>query len=396
MYCTQRIWPVLGLALAILTPVIEAGTIRVPADQPTIQAAINAAVNGDEVLVAAGSYNEVINFLGKAITVQSEDGPSVTTISGAGKGDAVVSFLTGEGRDSVIEGFTLRDGIGNNTLFPGSRNGGGIIISTASPTVNECIVTANSTNSAGGGVAVHFSGEPVFSNCIFLANTAAFAGGAVAMNNSAPTFVNCLFNGNQVNNQGGAIQSFLSRPTFTNCSVINNTGGDGGGIWISGPDVITIVNCIFWANNDNGVDVSAAQVFIDIGAPVVLFSDVMGGWSGAGHGNISSDPMFADLDGVDNSPGNADDDLRLLAGSPAIDAGISMDEPDADLDGNMRIVDDPASMDTGVGNPVVIDMGTYEFGSTLLPDPCPADTNGDGNVNVTDLLALLAAWGACP
>lgn len=57
-------------------------TINVPADQPTIQAAINAATNGDTILVAPGTYAENINFGAKAITVASSGCPSVTTIDG--------------------------------------------------------------------------------------------------------------------------------------------------------------------------------------------------------------------------------------------------------------------------------------------------------------------------
>ena len=53
-----------------------------PADQVTIQAAINAASNGDTVVVEPGTYVEKINFLGKAITVTSSGGASVTTIDG--------------------------------------------------------------------------------------------------------------------------------------------------------------------------------------------------------------------------------------------------------------------------------------------------------------------------
>ena len=63
------------LVLLALTPhTAGAATINVPAGQPTIQAAINAASNGDTVLVAPGTYRENINFMGKAITVTSSGG----------------------------------------------------------------------------------------------------------------------------------------------------------------------------------------------------------------------------------------------------------------------------------------------------------------------------------
>src|SRR4029077_1501998 len=84
-------------------------TIHVPADQPTIQAAIDAAANGDTVLVSDGTYKENINFNGKAITVTSVNGPATTTIDGGGI-TSVVTFNTGEGAGSVLNGFTLTHG----------------------------------------------------------------------------------------------------------------------------------------------------------------------------------------------------------------------------------------------------------------------------------------------
>jgi serine protease len=62
---------------------IQASVIRVPADQPTIQAAINAAANGDVIQVAPGTYIENINFQGKAIRLSSDQGPQVTVIDGS-------------------------------------------------------------------------------------------------------------------------------------------------------------------------------------------------------------------------------------------------------------------------------------------------------------------------
>ena len=86
-----------------------AGTIRVPADYPTIQAGINQAIDGDTVRVNPGTYYENLDFDGKAITVVSENGPEVTIIDGRNAG-AVVTFSSGEGLDSVLGGFTLQHG----------------------------------------------------------------------------------------------------------------------------------------------------------------------------------------------------------------------------------------------------------------------------------------------
>ncbi len=84
----------LTLVLSITLPTLAGTTIHVPADQPTIQAAINAASNGDTVLVSPATYYENINFNGKAITVASTNGPATTIIDG-GQAGAVVTFSGG-------------------------------------------------------------------------------------------------------------------------------------------------------------------------------------------------------------------------------------------------------------------------------------------------------------
>lgn len=95
--------------LFVFTALGFADTINVPADQPSIQAGINAAVNGDTVLVAPGTYVEIIDFLGKAITVKSSHGAETTVIDGD-EDYSVVSFYSLEGPDSVLEGFTITNG----------------------------------------------------------------------------------------------------------------------------------------------------------------------------------------------------------------------------------------------------------------------------------------------
>ena len=112
---------VLLLFALVVVPCVLASTINVPKDQPTIQAGINAANNGDTVLVAPGKYVENINFNGKAITVTSANGPKVTIIDGDTV-EPVVLFTTNEDTHSVLNGFTLQNGGGNTT-----RQGAGFL-----------------------------------------------------------------------------------------------------------------------------------------------------------------------------------------------------------------------------------------------------------------------------
>ena len=118
----------------------NAQVIKVPGDQPSIQAGINAATNGDTVLVADSSYYENINFKGKAITVASHflvDGDTShilrTIIDGSQPVDtskaSVVTFRSGEDTTSVLIGFTITRGHGTYDLYEYTMgSGGGILI----------------------------------------------------------------------------------------------------------------------------------------------------------------------------------------------------------------------------------------------------------------------------
>lgn len=131
---------------------------------------------------------------------------------------------------------------------------------------------------------------------------------------------------------------------------------------------------------------------------VFAYGTLATGGVSVGSGTIFADPMLVDPDGTDGIPGNADDDLRLSASSPAIDSASNAALPAdvADLDADQDAVEptplDAAALARTVGG--VVDIGAYEFGNAPLP--CPADLDGDGAVDVSDLLAMLAAWGTTP
>ena len=146
-----------GLFLAAL---VQGQIIHVPADYSTIQLGINAATPGDTVLVAEGTYDEQINFLGKKpLVVASQflmDGNtshiSNTIIDRSQPTNpdsaSVVYFVSGEDTTSILCGFTIRNGKG--TLYAGPSNtyraGGGVFISSSGAKIIHNHITENNLN----------------------------------------------------------------------------------------------------------------------------------------------------------------------------------------------------------------------------------------------------------
>lgn len=124
-----------------------------------IQAAIDAAADADTVLVAPGTYQENINFMGKAITVRSDQGAAVTIIDG-GAADTVAYFGNGETTASVLDGFTLQNGLASAGPLASTGNGGGFYIIEASPTIRNNIITGNIADHPGFGIEIN-RGSPI-------------------------------------------------------------------------------------------------------------------------------------------------------------------------------------------------------------------------------------------
>ena len=146
----------------------NAAEIHVPQDQPTIQAGIAAAVNGDTVIVAPGRYVENVDFLGKAVTLRSTspESPSIVdqTIIDGGEIGPCVSFKRGENQASVLDGFCLTRGKAKAYL-PTGMAGGGIYCMNSSPTIRGNTMKWNQAD-LGAGVYCGNSNASILGNVI--------------------------------------------------------------------------------------------------------------------------------------------------------------------------------------------------------------------------------------
>jgi parallel beta-helix repeat protein len=219
----------------------------------TIQEAIDDANDGDEIEVAAGTYNEAINFNGKAVQLYSSSGPLVTIIDANGITGAyhAVQCVSGEDANTILEGFTITGGNANGPSYP-DRDGGGMYNVGSSPTVTNCIFKNNKANHGGGMLNV--SGSPTVTGCTFQNNVASggtIGGGGMYNHNSSPLVTNCTFSGNygEAWGGGGMFNAAGSNPTLINCMFSdNNAVGGGGGIY-NGDDTMPILtNCTFSGN----------------------------------------------------------------------------------------------------------------------------------------------------
>jgi len=240
-------------------------------------------------------------------------------------------------------------------------------------------VRYNESNGGTTGVRVN-GGNPVFANNVIVRNT-----GYGLYTNAAVT---------------GILNENLE---IVNCTIAYNDAPNMVGPYTVGVyssrGVVRLVNSVVWMNRGPASTLSGFNSIQATGSGAAAFADysiVDQWWPGLdGVASSGADPMFMD-------PTN--DGFKLAAMSPGIDAGDSTRVPadfldlDDDADtaellpidsqGGDRFVDDPGTIDTGVGPTPLVDLGAFE----RQPDPCPADLSGDGVASFPDVGIFLGLF----
>jgi len=315
---------------------------------------------------------------------------------------------------ATLDGFTVKGGFadGDYNEDPGDQAGKGAGIlckGTGNPVISTCKIIDNATAGElnwGGGLYCSHQSRPILTNCRFINNSARWGGG---MYGGALSFRGCFFQSNQAGSNGGGINGLMGSEIFSHCAFIDNsTAGDGGGIFLCDMDVgptfinctfvgnraedeggalyldeanATLRNCILWQNTPDQI------ITTNNSHPLVDYCNIQGGWDG--QGNITTDPLFAN---VDNG------DLHLLSAAGRWDPNDQIWVMD---DVTCRCIDagspgSPLADDYSDGNNVRINMGT--FGGTREAGKTPpgwgllCDLNNDGVVEGWDYSRLADHW----
>lgn len=222
--------------------------------------------------------------------------------------------------------------------------GGGMSNYQSSPILTDVEFSNNWAGREGGGMHNAKFSSPVLTNITFVNNSTATNGGGMLNSESSPTLTNITFSGNSAGEFGGGLcNTFSSGPTLTNITITGNQAPHGSGVCNVGGS-LTFVNGIIWGNTP-----AQEQVYNDHVTPDITYSDIEGGFPGAG--NLNVDPHF----GVFEDYGGLTRVFTLLSSSPVIDQGSPSICPATDQLGLSRPVD-------GDGNDSAIcDMGAFEY-----------------------------------
>lgn len=459
-----------------------------PADFNTIQAAIDAASDGDEIVVEPGTYYETISYLGKSLAIRSVAGFASTTID-AQLSNEVVSLS--DCTNATLDGFTIKKSGNDCGIYSYQTNLtisncdiranaiGGVRANFSDLTIIDCFIR---NNTGGGGVKLYFS-TVSFVRTTIEANSA-YSGGGLHLEGSDASLVDCTLSDNIASNIGGSIHCISGSVAMQNCHGMNSEATQNGGFMFieSGSASIaasSIRSCISlnhgafcYAQNGVAIDISgtligdceaiqfnqidglylepSANAFVAGSTFCGMDEDIEGNWLDKG-GNTFPDscPDVVETGAcctngvcvlVSESDCNSYYGLfygfesecsevncpnqQVTVGACCLTQEVCIIAAESDCtiaageyqgDGSTCDSIDCSHLSSGRGaccigdgecvvtieEDCILALGTFAgvdtlCNSTNCPGQCLGDVTGDGQVNVADLLTVIANWNNCP
>lgn len=379
-----------------LTATVTAGCIsiaalgadlHVPGDYDTIQDALDAAAQFDQVLVADGAYSGAgfmnLDLLGKTLTVRSENGPDNCILDGTSTPGEHAFFLNkAEHNGAHIQGFTF------NGYSTSAGSEGAIRLESSSPKIIDCIFqncsTADAPNATTPGSAIAaIDSHPSIDDSIFRFNQ----GSAVYADADGGLFFGgCLFEDNvarPADGRGGAAilsegLALVFTSTLRRNSVEAVSGPAlGGAIYHTGT-LIDLTTDSFRRNSVTGPGEQGGSAVYAAGDLIMNHNFVQ-----AHKGDHEGAAIL--LDGV-----NTDQGFN----------GFMTGSFEGNEVGGILIIDPDLRLDVTMGSSEFCDNGPFNISGPFTVQGfftlcCPADANGDDDVDIDDLFDVLAAWGSC-
>lgn len=322
----------------------------------SIMMAVSESVDGDEVWISAGVYEESVDVSKEITILGGFDGTeSIKELRDHIENIVIIDGKAVEQRALTIHNVShsIIDGL---VTIGQASEGGSISVVDASPYIQNCVIRNSYSFGPGGGISFRRS-LGVLDNCVIMFNISDDVGGGVAsLEGSEPTLINCQIVNNIAPFAGGICVALNERGIhLINCLVLENRGDSVVGGICASIGFVNVLNSIVRGNIPTNLFAEN-----DGGEIRLAYSNIQDGWPG--EGNINEDPLFMD-------PENHD--FRLQENSPCIDSASSVG-PLTDIDGNPRPVDIPGAGRDGTGDE--FDMGPYERPISGNPTHTPTVT----------------------
>ena len=431
-----------SITIATLSAMVLAGSasaieINVPGDYSTIDGAI-AAINPDDaytrITIDAGTYTES-NTLGfyfqgdlygnviEIIGATDEKGqPAVTLLDTGDLNEATMRFDNAYGGTISIQNIILADG-------QGSYGGALRLEQSWGFEFRNCVFRDNYATSWGGGVWIDAGGGGSLSqscrfvDCSFVDNMANGSGGAVVIYNTEVAlieFQNCTISNNDSLSDGGGLYISDSRVSIENSAVTGCTAESGGGLFVTDGNptqLLELTNSIIsgnTANSGGGMACGSAGTYLGgefsgntalYGAGVWVDSHLatLTGATVRDNSALANGGGVYVAYGVEEYPdviastvcGNTPNQVWHIDGDASNIINTSCESnPAACCVNGACIMVEPLMCDDVGGT--LMSGGEEDCSSTECAEPCLGDVNNDSEININDLLTVIANWGGCP